>query len=80
LIITDIEMPKFDGYAVVQALRGYPQTRHTPIIVMSNQSVDKHRRALLDIGANACIAKPVDQQALLQEVEQQVGPISAIRN
>ncbi|MBH0206529.1 MAG: hybrid sensor histidine kinase/response regulator [Nitrospira sp.] len=80
LIITDIEMPKFDGYAVVQALRGYPQTRHTPIIVMSNQSVDKHRRAVLDIGANACIAKPVDQQALLQEVERQVGPISAIRN
>ena len=80
LIITDIEMPKSDGYAVVQALRTYPQTRHTPIIVMSNQSVDKHRRAVLDIGANACIAKPVDQQALLREVEQLVGPISAIRN
>jgi chemosensory pili system protein ChpA (sensor histidine kinase/response regulator) len=80
LIITDIEMPKSDGYAVVQALRGYPHTRHTPIIVMTTQSGDKHRRAVLDIGANACIAKPVDQEALLQEVEQQVGPISAIRN
>lgn len=80
LIITDIEMPKSNGYAVVQALRGDPQTRHTPIIVMTTQSGDKNHRAVLDAGANACIAKPVDQETLLQEVEQQVGPISTIRN
>jgi chemosensory pili system protein ChpA (sensor histidine kinase/response regulator) len=80
LIITDIEMPKPNGYEVVQALRGNPQTRHTPIIVMTTQPDDKHRQAVLDIGADAYIAKPVDQEALLREVEQRVGPISAIRN
>jgi len=79
LIITDIEMPKSNGYEVVQALRGHPQTRHTPIIVMTARSGDKHRQAVLDIGADAYIAKPVDQEALLQEVEQRLGPISAIR-
>jgi chemosensory pili system protein ChpA (sensor histidine kinase/response regulator) len=79
LIITDIEMPKFNGYEVVQALRGHPQTRHTPIIVMTTRSGDKHRQAVLDIGANAYIPKPVDLEALLQEVERRVGPVSAIR-
>ncbi len=79
LIITDVEMPKFNGYEVVQALRGHPHTRHTPIIVMTTRAGDKHRQAVLDIGANAYIAKPVDQEVLLQEVEQRVGPTSAIR-
>lgn len=79
LIITDIEMPKCNGYEVVQAVRGHPQTRHTPIIVMTTRSDDKHRQVVLDIGANAYISKPVDQKALLQEVERRVGPTSAIR-
>jgi chemosensory pili system protein ChpA (sensor histidine kinase/response regulator) len=80
LIIVDIEMPKSNGYEVVQALRGHSQTRNTPIIVMTTRSGDQHRRAVLDIGANAYIAKPVDQEALLREVEQRVSPMSAIRN
>lgn len=79
LIITDIEMPKFNGYEVVQALRGHPQTRHTPIIVMTTRVGGKHRQAVLDIGANAYCPKPVDHEALLQEVAQRVSPSSALR-
>ena len=79
LIITDLEMPKLNGYEVVQALRGRPQTQQTPIIVMTTRAGDKHRQLALDIGANGYIPKPVDERTLLKEVEQWVGPTPAIR-
>jgi len=72
LVITDLEMPKFNGYEVVQALRARPQTRQTPIVVMTTRAGDKHRQLAFDIGANSYIAKPVDERMLLEEVERWV--------
>jgi chemosensory pili system protein ChpA (sensor histidine kinase/response regulator) len=79
LIITDLEMPKFNGYEVVQTLRSRPQTQQTPIVVMTTRAGDKHRRLAIDIGANSYIAKPVDERTLLQEVERWVGRSPVIR-
>ncbi|MDH5666943.1 MAG: response regulator [Nitrospira sp.] len=76
LVITDLEMPKFNGYEVVQALRARPQTRQTPIVVMTTRAGDKHRQLAFDIGANSYIAKPVDERTLLGEVERWVGTLS----
>src|SRR5262249_4076549 len=42
LILTDLEMPKLNGYEVIQALRSRPQTQKTPIIVMTTRAGDKH--------------------------------------
>lgn len=79
IVITDLEMPKFNGYEVVQALRARPQTRQTPIIVMTTRAGDKHRQLALDVGANSYIAKPVDERTLLSEVERLAGILSAKR-
>jgi chemosensory pili system protein ChpA (sensor histidine kinase/response regulator) len=79
LIITDLEMPKYNGYEVVQALRGRPETKQTPIVVMTTRAGDKHRQLALDIEANGYIAKPVDEQTLLQEVERWVGTTASTR-
>jgi chemosensory pili system protein ChpA (sensor histidine kinase/response regulator) len=79
LIITDLEMPKYNGYEVVQALRGRPETKQTPIVVMTTRAGDKHRQLALDIEANGYIAKPVDERTLLQEVERWVGATAITR-
>ena len=78
LIITDLEMPKFNGYEVVQALRGRLLTKQTPIAVMTTRGGDKHRQLAVDTGVNAYIAKPVDERALLQVVERWVGRNPAV--
>jgi len=75
LVITDLEMPKFNGYEVVQSLRARPQTQDTPIVVMTTRAGEKHRQLAFDVGANAYIAKPIDEQALLDEVERWVGTV-----
>ena len=79
LIITDLEMPKLNGFEVVQALRSRPQTRQTPVVVMTTRSGDKHRQMAINMGANAHIAKPVDEQMLISEVRRWVGQFPAIR-
>jgi chemosensory pili system protein ChpA (sensor histidine kinase/response regulator) len=74
LIITDLEMPKLNGYEVIQALRDRPQTKSTPILVMTTRAGEKHRQMALSIGATGYIAKPVEERALILEVAQWTGP------
>ena len=73
LIITDLEMPKLNGYEVIQGLRSRPLTQQTPIIVMTSRAGDKHRQMAIDIGASSYIAKPVDERSLIQEVKRWIG-------
>jgi len=79
LIITDLEMPKLNGFEVVQALRSRPETRQTPVVVMTTRAGDKHHQMAINIGANSYIAKPVEERMLLQEVERWVGRAPALR-
>lgn len=79
LIFTDLEMPKLNGLEVIQALRSRPQTQQTPVVVMTTRAGDKHRQMALNIGASSYIAKPVEERALLQEVERWVGQVTAAR-
>lgn len=79
LILTDLEMPKLNGYEVIQALRSRPQTQQTPIIVMTTRAGDKHRQMALNIGASSYIAKPVEERALIHELERWIGQESAAR-
>jgi chemosensory pili system protein ChpA (sensor histidine kinase/response regulator) len=79
LIITDLEMPKLNGFEIIQALRTRPQTQQTPIVVMTTRAGDKHRQMAINIGANSYIAKPVEEWALLQEVGRWVGRAPAVR-
>jgi chemosensory pili system protein ChpA (sensor histidine kinase/response regulator) len=80
LILTDLEMPKLNGYEVIQALRSRPQTQKTPIIVMTTRAGDKHRQMAISIGASSYIAKPVEERALVQEIERWIGRESAVHN
>jgi len=79
LILTDLEMPKLNGYEVIQALRSRAQTQQTPIIVMTTRAGDKHRQMALNIGASSYIAKPVEERALIQELERWIGQESPAR-
>ncbi|MEP6601714.1 MAG: response regulator [Nitrospirota bacterium] len=70
LIITDLEMPKMNGYEVIQSLRDLPRTRTTPIMVMTTRAADKHRQIATNLGANAYITKPIQERSLILEVAQ----------
>jgi len=78
LIITDLEMPKMNGYELIQALRERPQTRTTPIIVMTTRAGEKHKQMAQSLGVTAYLTKPVEERALIREISQFVsGPAGA---
>jgi chemosensory pili system protein ChpA (sensor histidine kinase/response regulator) len=79
LIITDLEMPKLNGFEVIQGLRIREQTQQTPVIVMTTRAGDKHRQMALNIGASSYIAKPVEERALIQEIERWIGKEATVR-
>ena len=79
LIITDLELPKLNGFEVVQAIRSHPHTKQTPVIVMTTRAGDKHRQIATTVGASGYIAKPVEERTLLHEVERWVGPAPLLR-
>ena len=79
LIITDLEMPKLNGYEVIQALRDRPQTKSTPILVMTTRAGEKHRQMALSVGASGYIAKPVEERTLIMEVARWTGQAAGVK-
>jgi len=66
LIITDILMPKMDGYALVQNIRTNPNTRHIPVIFLSATYISPEDKAFaMSLGAANFIEKPIDNEEFL---------------
>jgi len=71
LVVADVEMPRMDGFALLQAMRNEPALAGIPVVMMtSRDNADDVRRGL-DLGANAYITKQnFDQGALLTTISQ----------
>ena len=66
LIITDILMPKLDGFALVQELHSNPKTMVIPVIFLSATYVTpEDRQFALSLGASRFIEKPIDTEDFL---------------
>lgn len=69
LVITDIQMPIMDGYALAQRLRTDPQTRDIPIIFLSATYVSPEDKAFaISLGAVRFIEKPIDTPDFLLSI------------
>jgi DNA-binding response OmpR family regulator len=66
LIITDILMPKMDGYALVQKVRTDPKTMDIPVIFLSATYISPEDKAFaISLGAANFIEKPIDNDEFL---------------
>ena len=68
VIITDINMPRMDGYGFISEVRRDPRRRAIPILVLTTENgADKKQRAR-EAGATGWIVKPFDPAKLLAAV------------
>jgi CheY-like chemotaxis protein len=66
LVITDILMPKMDGYALAQKIRTDPRMRHIPVVFLSATYITPEDKAFaLSLGAVRFLEKPVDTEEFL---------------
>lgn len=73
LIITDLEMPRMNGYELMSHLRQNPETRRIPTMVVTSRAGAKHRDRALREGASAFLTKPVQEEQLLASVASILG-------
>jgi chemosensory pili system protein ChpA (sensor histidine kinase/response regulator) len=70
LVITDIEMPRMNGYELMSHLRQDPATRRIPVLVVTSRAGAKHRERAMKEGAASFLTKPVQEEQLLLVVEE----------
>jgi two-component system chemotaxis response regulator CheY len=68
LVITDLNMPKMDGIALIKALRSHPVHRATPILILTTESDDAKKAEGKAAGATGWIVKPFEPQRLIEVV------------
>ena len=73
LVLTDQNMPKMDGLTLIKSLRGLPQYRATPILMLTTESSDAMKSQGKAAGATGWLVKPFDPQKLLEIVKKVIG-------
>ena len=75
LLVTDIEMPRMNGYELMTHLRQDAVTRRIPVLVVTSRAGAKHRDRAMKEGAASFLTKPVQEDQLLSVVEELIGAV-----
>lgn len=68
VIITDINMPRLDGFGLIEQLRACTRHRDRPILVLSTESSDEKKARARAAGATGWIVKPFNAEKLVAAV------------
>ena len=69
LVITDLRMPKMDGFQLIAAIRNDETLKRIPIIVITASVGPENRSKILDAGANLLVVKPFDEEKLIDIIK-----------
>ena len=73
VIITDINMPRLDGFGFIDAVRNREASRVTPILVLTTEDSDELKVRARTSGATGWIVKPFDQDKLVRVLNSVAG-------
>lgn len=76
VILTDISMPRIDGYGLLQALRGSHETAHIRVVAITVNGEDEDVKRGVDAGFDAYLTKPVDSGTLALVVAEQLRSVA----
>ncbi len=69
VIITDINMPRLDGFGFIDAVRSNDRYARIPILVLTTESAPEMKLRARDAGATGWIVKPFDPAKLVRALE-----------
>ena len=79
VVLLDLKMPKVDGLEVLRQMKGDPQLKTIPVVVLTSSREEQDLARSYQLGVNAFIVKPVQFQAFVEAVKL-VGAFWAVVN
>lgn len=79
VVLLDLKMPRVDGIEVLRQMKGDPELKKVPVVVMTSSREDQDLNNCYDLSINAYVVKPVKFQAFVEAVKQ-VGAFWAVLN
>ena len=73
LVLTDQNMPRMDGLTLIKNLRGLPQYKSVPILMLTTESSEAMKAQGRAAGATGWLVKPFDPQKLIEAVKKVIG-------
>jgi chemosensory pili system protein ChpA (sensor histidine kinase/response regulator) len=68
VVLSDIEMPRMDGFDLARNIRADAKLRDLPIIMITSRIAEKHREHARELGVNDYLGKPYSEDELLARV------------
>jgi chemosensory pili system protein ChpA (sensor histidine kinase/response regulator) len=68
VILTDVEMPRMDGYELLSSIKKNDRWKDIPVVMITSRAGDKHRQKAVELGASEYLVKPYDDAKLLEIV------------
>jgi chemosensory pili system protein ChpA (sensor histidine kinase/response regulator) len=69
VVLSDIEMPRMDGFDLARNIRGDRRLAHLPIVMITSRIAEKHREHAKELGVNHYLGKPYSEEELLSLVK-----------
>jgi two-component system, response regulator len=79
LVLLDLKMPRVDGFEVLRQIKGDPDLKMIPVVIMTSSREERDLLATYQKGVNAYVVKPVKFHQFVDAVKQ-VGAFWAILN
>lgn len=73
LVISDVNMPNMDGIALIKELRGLPEFKFTPMLMLTTESGGDKKQQGKAAGATGWIVKPFNPDQLLATINKVLG-------
>ena len=70
IIVSDIGLPRIDGYELIKRLRALPHLREVPALALTGYAAQSDAEAALAAGFDAHVAKPVDPAELAERMDE----------
>jgi chemosensory pili system protein ChpA (sensor histidine kinase/response regulator) len=69
VVLSDIEMPRMDGFDLARNIRADGSLRDLPIIMITSRIAEKHREHAMELGVNHYLGKPYSDEELLSLIQ-----------
>jgi two-component system chemotaxis response regulator CheY len=73
LIISDINMPRMDGFTFIRTVREQEAYRDLPIVVLSTEGQEKDIQQGINLGANLYMVKPAKPEQMVKNIRMLIG-------